>query len=418
MATAPRNAEELRRDQSTIVQAFGLLTDWVPYVTLALGWVLSLAVSDGSVDDRLLTAGVVAATAAWVYLGYTRLPQKWEASPVRFAVYFFGMVALGAVLMDRDGLFFVFVITGFFHASLLRPLPLVFLGIGATSAVVNLGILDEADALDTVMYTAVIGVQILAIGGAHTLGEKVLRLTEQREEALRAKEAALEENAGLHMQLLAQAREAGVLDERQRLARDIHDTVAQGLAGIIAQLNAADGADDADRRRHLRAAADLAHSSLDEARRTVRAVGPPTLDAAQLPEALAEETAKWSEANGVRVEFTTTGEAKPMHPEIEVTLLRTAQEALANVRKHAGASRVGLTLSYMDDQVALDARDDGRGFDPHSVKPRIGHGYGLAAMRQRVGRLAGSVAVESSPGAGTVVSANVPAIPQEASDAR
>lgn len=417
MATAPRNAEELRRDQSTIVQAFGLLTDWVPYVTLALGWVLSLAVSDGSVDDRLLTAGVVAATAAWVYLGYTRLPQKWEASPVRFAVYFFGMVALGAVLMDRDGLFFVFVITGFFHASLLRPLPLVFLGIGATSAVVNLGILDEADALDTVMYTAVIGVQILAIGGAHTLGEKVLRLTEQREEALRAKEAALEENAGLHMQLLAQAREAGVLDERQRLAREIHDTVAQGLAGIITQLHAADGADEESRRR-LASAAELARESLAEARRTVQAIGPPTLEAAQLPEVLAEESARWSEANGVPVAFTVTGDARPMHPEVEVTLLRTVQEALANVRKHAGAGRVGLTLSYMDEQVVLDVRDDGRGFTPAGVTSGAGHGYGLAAMRQRVGRLAGSVAVESSPGAGTVVSANVPAIPQEASDAR
>src|SRR5690606_16422574 len=191
----------------------------------------------------------------------------------------------------------------------------------------------------------------------------------------------------------------------------IHDTVAQGLAGIIAQLNAAEGADEESGRR-LESAAALARASLAEARRTVQAIGPPTLDAAQLPEALAEESSRWSEANGVPVAFTVTGEARPMHPEVEVTLLRTVQEALTNVRKHAGAGRVGLTLSYMDDQVALDVRDDGRGFEPGGVTTGAGHGYGLAAMRQRVGRIAGSVSVESSPGAGTVVSANVPAIPQ------
>lgn len=403
-------AEERPESGSKVERTYGPLLDWVPYVTLAVGWALSLAVSDQPVEHRLVTTGVAAAAVAWTYLGYTRLPSR-ESSPVRFAVYFFGMVALGAALMHRDGLFFVFVITGFFHANLLRPPPLVFLGIAATSAVVNQGILEDAEMLEIVMYTAVLLVQTLAIGGAHVLGEKVLRLTGQREEALRAKEAALEENAGLHMQLLAQAREAGVLDERQRLAREIHDTVAQGLAGIIAQLNAAEGADEESGRR-LESAAALARASLAEARRTVQAIGPPTLDAAQLPEALAEESSRWSEANGVPVAFTVTGEARPMHPEVEVTLLRTVQEALTNVRKHAGAGRVGLTLSYMDDQVALDVRDDGRGFEPGGVTTGAGHGYGLAAMRQRVGRIAGSVSVESSPGAGTVVSANVPAIPQ------
>jgi len=99
-----------------------------------------------------------------------------------------------------------------------------------------------------------------------------------------------------------------------------------------------------------------------------------------------------------------------------VALLRTAQEALANVAKHAGASRVGLTLSYLADLVTLDIRDDGVGFDPGGARGD-GGGFGLTVMRQRVGRLAGTPEVESEPGAGTAVFAGVPAIPREAPDA-
>jgi signal transduction histidine kinase len=107
-----------------------------------------------------------------------------------------------------------------------------------------------------------------------------------------------------------------------------------------------------------------------------------------------------------------------MRPEIEVALLRTAQEALANVAKHAEASRVGLTLSYMQDLVTLDVRDDGVGFD---IRPRYharngssngqSGGFGLAAMQQRVEGVAGTLQVESEPRAGTAISASVPAIP-------
>ena len=100
----------------------------------------------------------------------------------------------------------------------------------------------------------------------------------------------------------------------------------------------------------------------------------------------------------------------PLHPEIEVTLLRTAQEALANVAKHAGATRAGMTLSYMGDVVALDVRDDGIGFEMPDASAGRASGFGLTAMRQRVGRVAGTLAVESEPGVGTAISARVPAI--------
>ena len=156
-----------------------------------------------------------------------------------------------------------------------------------------------------------------------------------------------------------------------------------------------------------------------EARRSVQALRPQALENSRLPDALADEVARWSATTGVPGEVETTGDARALHPEVEVTLLRVAQEALANVAKHAGASRAGVTLSYMEDVVSLDVRDDGTGFVPTagSAAPAASNGspsaggFGLIAMRQRVSRLAGQLEIESEPGAGTAVSASLPAIP-------
>jgi signal transduction histidine kinase len=226
--------------------------------------------------------------------------------------------------------------------------------------------------------------------------------------------AALEENASLHAQLLVQAREAGVRAERERMAREIHDTIAQGLTGIVAQLEAADVADgDAVvRRRHIDTARGLARESLTEARRSVAALAPGRLEEARLPDAITGMAKKWAETSGVALSVETTGDPVALLPDLEVALYRVAQEALANVGKHAGATRVGLTLSYMDDVVVLDVRDDGSGFDPATYGgPVAGSGFGLAAMEQRLRRVSGRWEIESAPGEGTAVSASVPAIP-------
>jgi signal transduction histidine kinase len=227
-------------------------------------------------------------------------------------------------------------------------------------------------------------------------------------------EEMMAENTGLHAQLLTQAREAGVLEERQRMAREIHDTLAQGLTGIITQLEAVQQTGPGpDWERRISNAARLARHSLSEARRSVRAVRPEPLENTRLPEAVADVAAQWSENTGVSAGVTTTGTVLGLHPEIEVTLLRVAQEALANVAKHASASRVGITLSYMEDVVSLDIRDDGAGFQPDQrAAAGSGGGFGLTGMQQRVRRLAGSLAIESEPGHGTAISAIVPAIPR------
>ena len=224
-------------------------------------------------------------------------------------------------------------------------------------------------------------------------------------------EEMMAENTGLQAQLLTQAREAGAGDERQRMAREIHDTLAQGLTGIITQLEAAQQtASEPERERRIDNAKRLARDSLAEARRSVQALRPQALEDSKLPDALADEVTRWTATSGVLAEVRTTGDPQALHPEVEVTLLRVAQEALANVAKHAAAAHAWVTLSYMEDVVTLDIRDDGAGFDQAEPSP-AGGGFGLIAMRQRVNRLAGQLEIESEPGAGTAVSASLPAIP-------
>jgi signal transduction histidine kinase len=215
--------------------------------------------------------------------------------------------------------------------------------------------------------------------------------------------------------MLTQAREAGVLDERQRMAREIHDTIAQGLTGVITQLEAAGNVKDpAELGRHLDNATRLARESLTEARRSVQGIPPMPLEKTRLPEAIADVATRWSGVNEVPVQLTTTGNVEGLHPEIEVVLLRVVQEALANVARHARAQRVGVTLSYMGDVVTLDVRDDGIGFVPPNGNgvPTKG-GFGLIAMRQRVDRVSGQLEIESRTGEGTAISVSVPAIPVE-----
>ena len=389
------------------------LTDWCPYVTLAVASVLSLARSPDSAGDRLVTAGLVVVAALWVYLGYTRAPGPRQAHQLRMIAYFIGLLAIASVLALREYLFFIFLITGFFHALVLRPWPVLIAGVFATSVLVNTVIGGfPTNAEWWTIYVVIIVVQTLAIGGGGLLSERMAEQSEQRRLAVAQLEAALEENAGLHAQLLAQAREAGVLDERQRMAGEIHDTIAQGLTGIVTQLEAAEQARDRPEewQRHVRNAVGLARESLSEARRSVEGSRPEHLETARLPDALGEVARQWSELNGVPVEVVTTGDVQPLHAEVEVALLRTAQEALANVARHASASRTWLTLSYMGDVVTLDVRDDGVGFKVPDDPDRRGAGFGLTAMRQRVNRVAGTLAIESELGGGTAVSARVPAI--------
>jgi signal transduction histidine kinase len=389
----------------------------LPYGLLAVATLLSLAHGGQDWPYRTGTLGLAALAAVWVLLTDTLPPARFQDTGWLAALCFAGTLAFAALLMRRDLLFLVFMISCFFQALRMKPVPLALLGLAATSLLINSipsGGPGTAVRENPYLYLTVVLVQAGAIGGGSIVATKVARQNEERRQALEKLEAALNENAGLHRQLLAQAREAGVLDERQRLSREIHDTLAQGLTGIITQLEATEQAagNRAEWRRHLDTASALARENLAEARRSVHALRPEALDSARLPDALRGVTKRWGERAALPVEFTTTGTVRPLHPEIEATLLRITQEALSNVAKHAGATRVGMTLSYMEDQVTLDVRDDGTGFAPDSL-PCNGNahgGFGVSGMRHRLRRLAGTLDIESEPGSGTAISATVPAI--------
>lgn len=397
----------------------------IPYFGLAISTLVSLVAREPYWPDAWIAVAVSVGALVWVLWMFTLHPE-WRDRPVLRVVAYAGLLAFGAVLVGLSPWYGFFSFSGYMYLEYL-PGRWRALGVTATAMIAAASQIGGPSSLrhitppTVLLWSGVAVFNLVLAGGMLLLGWTTSVRNEQRKQALdelteanRHLEEAMEENAGLHAQLLFQAREAGITDERQRMAREIHDTLAQGLAGIITQVQAAQraaGRPDAWR-RHLDTAARLARDSLTEARRTVHAVRPEALEKARLPDAITEAAGEWSAMHGVRADVTTTGDARPLHPAVETALLRTTQEALANVAKHAAASRVGLTLSYMEDVVTLDVRDDGVGFDPALPGPAGGEGgFGLTAMRQRMRRLTGRLDIESEPGGGTAISASVPAVP-------
>ncbi|MEV0020885.1 sensor histidine kinase [Streptomyces atroolivaceus] len=395
-----------------------------PYTLLGVA-VLMAALSSGLIgmsgtDVYAAAALVSAAVALQVWWGRARqLPPHDRAAPV----YYVLRTVLGFALCWCNPFFSIYAIVGYFDAAALLPPRFVRIGLMCT-AVTMAGAqsgsgLPPASLTNWVAFGALFALHSsLAILFGHIGAREEEKARRQRETISELElantrlEQALAENATLHAQLLLQAREAGVDDERRRLAAEIHDTLAQGLAGIIAQLQAVTSTGDPVlAREHLDRAAGLARHSLGEARRSVRNLVPAALEEDDLPGALKKTVTGWGERSGVRARFTVTGTVEPLHDEVGATLLRIAEEALANAARHAGAERAGVTLSYMGDEVTLDVRDDGCGFDPAALPPRGGTGgFGLGGMRARAERIAGTVEIESEPGQGTAVSARVPLV--------
>lgn len=247
------------------------------------------------------------------------------------------------------------------------------------------------------------GILIAFGGGAVTLvfavalGVWITRIIEQSVDRARL----IADLQAARTELDTAHREAGAAAERQRLALEIHDTLAQGFTSIVMLVQAAQaqaGRSEEELRRHLALIERTARENLDEARSLVAQLGPAPLQAAPLAEALTRLTENFFDETGVAARLVVTGTPRPLDGSSEVVLLRVAQEALNNVRRHAAASNVDVELSYVDDSVAVRVRDDGRGFAPAAVT-----GFGLRGMRTRVEQVGGDVLVETAPGRGTCV---------------
>lgn len=217
------------------------------------------------------------------------------------------------------------------------------------------------------------------------------------------RQALIEELERTRADLATAEREAGVLQERQRLAAEIHDTLAQGFTSIVMVAQAAEAGLPATTstatREQLELIGHTARENLTEARRLVTDLGPASLAETSLADAVRRLADRFHTETGIEARCTVTGDAQRMAPANEVVVLRAAQEALANVRKHARATAVELELAYSGGGVTLEVRDDGVGFDLRTPA----RGFGLRGMRQRLEPLGGRVAVDSTPGQGTTV---------------
>ncbi len=210
--------------------------------------------------------------------------------------------------------------------------------------------------------------------------------------------------------LFARSAQLGALEERNRLAREIHDTLAQGLTAIGLRLEMVDsllerGADIDSARQGVQQALDLARHNLEEARRSVLDLRAAPLQGRTLCEALAELAATWHGSGNPKVTLDLKGSGRKLPPGVEIGLYRITQEGLNNIARHAQASRVMLRLAIAPDHTELVVEDDGRGFEPYSaIKGR----HGLIGMNERAKLLGGWLRVRSAPGEGTRLEVHVP----------
>ena len=217
-------------------------------------------------------------------------------------------------------------------------------------------------------------------------------ITEQRAAALRERK---------------QAQEASILAERNRIARDIHDTLAQALTGVVVHMEAAKVVvpEESKARTHVIQAQNLARDGLAEARRSVWALRSQVLEQGGLEQALESLVQGLTAGTAIKGQCTIEGIRYPLPSDVETNLLRIAQEAFVNALKHADANAVQVELTFGSQSVSLCVRDDGRGFNPELQR---GKGFGLVGMRERIQSLGGQLTIASRPGQGTEVIAVVP----------
>jgi len=222
------------------------------------------------------------------------------------------------------------------------------------------------------------------------------------------REALVAELLATRDRLAATERQQGVLTERARLAREIHDTVAQGLSSIQMLLHAAEAA-DAGRPgiEHIRLARSTAADGLADTRRFIRELAPPSLDAG-LPAALHRLSQQWHR-DGLQISVDAPPTDIALTMDVQTALLRIAQGAIANVAQHADATTVDIVLAVTATHATLKVQDDGTGFNPALVGTHIdsSDSFGLRAMTERVDQLGGHLTIESEPGHGTTITATV-----------
>lgn len=373
---------------------FGL-TAFVALAALLGGWPMTAAI-------LALCVLLLAAYGLGVRLGTAERPM-WAAAG------WFGvlvLVWLALTLLSPDGAYIVFPL--FFLALHLFP-PRWSVPVVAATLIMSVSALGMHHGWNAGVFIGpIIGAAAAVVLG---LAYRALFLESAERKLL------IDDLLATREELAVASREAGTLAERHRLAREIHDTVAQGLSSIHLLLHAAERTiTDETALAHVRQARATAADGLAETRGFIRALRAPALQEESLPGALARLAASVgaqsasTSAAPTTITFRLSGEPSALPMVHETTLLRIAQGSLANVLQHAGAQRAAVTLTFMDDEVTLDIVDDGVGFEWGDAVRAEGRGesFGLATIRERAERLGGRLSVETAPGAGTAIAVSLP----------
>ncbi|WP_439383896.1 sensor histidine kinase [Amycolatopsis lexingtonensis] len=377
--------------------------NWLWEILFAVAYLATTVLVVLDEADPLRTAVAVGALTALAltYLLWGRrvvrddghLPQRWTLALVVLA-----LVAV-AMFANTTTSFILFMVCPLLFSTLeFRPaaaLTTIAILLSPTSAIVDDGL--RGPTLHILLPMTAILIVFGILSGKFIL--HVIEESRSRADLIARLEASQAEVARL-------SREAGTAAERERLAREIHDTLAQGFTSIVTLGQAIESEVDTDpaaARRHAELATRTARDNLTEARAMVAALAPADLTSGSLVDAVRRQADRLADEAGLAVRYEVDG-ALPVLPMAgEVVLLRGAQEALNNVRRHAAASAVSVTLSVVDDAVRLSVRDDGAGFDPDHAD-----GFGLRGMRSRAEQVGGRLSVRSGP-SGTELTLEVPA---------
>jgi signal transduction histidine kinase len=377
--------------------------NWLWEILFAVAYLATttLVLLDEADPVRTVTAVGALTALALTYLLWGRrvvrddghLPQRWTLALV--------VVALVAVAMfaNTTAGFILFMVCPLLFSTLeFRPAAVL------TTLVILLSPLSAiaADGLrGPALHILLPMTAILVVFGILS-GKFILHVIEES----RARADLIDRLEESQAEVARLSREAGTAAERERLAREIHDTLAQGFTSIVTLAEAIESELDTDpaaARRHVELAARTARENLAEARTMVAALAPADLAAGSLVDAVRRQADRLADETGVPVEYEVDDALPAIGMAGEVVLLRGAQEALNNVRRHAAASSVSVRLSAVDDAVRLSVRDDGVGFDPDGV-----NGFGLRGMRSRAEQVGGTLSVRSGP-RGTELTLEVPA---------
>lgn len=348
--------------------------------------VLVIVAAVRTAQSGSLWVGVLggAGLIAWYALGPLTKSRMW----------WLGVLVAGWIALSVYGTDWVWVAFPLFFLCLrVLPAPVGQVAVGVLTLIAAAGFMWHRRSLD---LAALVGP---VIGAAVAIVMTAVYDTMRADAAARTE--LLKELLAAQQELRESERRAGAIGERERLAREIHDTITQGLTSIVVLLQAGG-------RTHHSAALHTAQASLEESRRLIRALTPAELEGRPLADALKRVTRE-SVRMGLDATLVVDGTPYRLPTPTEVALLRVAQGALANVRTHADARQARVTLAYQPGEVRLDVADDGRGFDPHAPHTGMGSGIGLTSMRGRLSEVGGTLIVESTPGEGTALSATVPA---------